>query len=266
MSVQPLVRRVILGAAESSLDIAGAALLPGAWPILKGALEPVLDRLKEQLGGKDPTSDAASAQKAAEIFEADPYLQEMVRSRLIEQLEPLATGQEKINADVQKLMAFASGSQELLEKIFGNTDEIVRTLDEGVDLSEDAINKLAAALNREAGTSREVRAIALREMRHISQLLSRQIARLQIRAVELVQEGAPDRALDELEEGLVLVATLLKDAPTDRQLRNQLGFIYKTLAQVSNLVGATDQSEAYTQRAAEVFLLIQEELVNDHST
>ncbi len=47
----PLVRKILLRAAESSLDIAGSALLPGAWPILKGALGPVLERLDEFLTG-----------------------------------------------------------------------------------------------------------------------------------------------------------------------------------------------------------------------
>jgi len=43
----PLVRKVLLGAAEATIDVAGAALLPGAWPILKRAPDPVLQRLKE---------------------------------------------------------------------------------------------------------------------------------------------------------------------------------------------------------------------------
>jgi hypothetical protein len=37
MTIPVLVRKILIGAAESSLDVAGSALLPGAWPILKGA-------------------------------------------------------------------------------------------------------------------------------------------------------------------------------------------------------------------------------------
>ena len=76
MTMTPLIRKVLLGAAESSLDVAGAALLPGAWPILKGALHPVLERLKEQLGGDDILGSKDRAEAAATAFEADPHLQE----------------------------------------------------------------------------------------------------------------------------------------------------------------------------------------------
>ncbi len=266
MNVRPLFRKVLLGAAESSLEVAGLALLPGAWPILKGALAPVLERLKERLGGEDPTSSAKVAQKAVEAFEADPILQEMMRSRLLERLDQkareIAEGQEKIDADVQMLMMFASGNQELLEKIIGNTDQIVRTLDEGVDLSPEAYRKLAEAVNREAQASREVRAMALREMGPVAELLARQVGRLQQRAVELVQEGAPDRALDELREGLMLVAALLNEAPTDRRLRLHLGYLYKALAQVFHSMGDADQVKAYLDRVEEISRLVQEDVTD----
>jgi hypothetical protein len=111
MILAPLVRKVLLGAAESSLDIAGAALLPGAWPILKGALEPVLERLKERLGGEDVLSSPTRAAAAAKEFEADPHLQEMLRSRLLELLDALVQRQEQVNADVQKLMLIVSGNR-----------------------------------------------------------------------------------------------------------------------------------------------------------
>lgn len=263
MNVQPLVRKVLIGAAGSTLDIAGAAMLPGAWPILKGALQPVLERLKELIGGEDPASSVEAAKKAVKAFEADPILQEMMRSRLIDKLDHIVRSGEKIDTDVQKLMMIASGNQELLEQICGDTAHIARILDEGVDLNDDAINKIKEALSREAATSREVRAIALREMGPVADLLRRQVGRLQIRAVELVQEGAPDRAVDELKEGLMLVAVLLKEAPTDRQLRLHLGFIYKTLAQVHDSVGQPEQVEQYTQRAEDMFRLVQEDIAND---
>jgi hypothetical protein len=40
----------------------------------------------------------------------------------------------------------------------------------------------------------------------IAKLVERQVHRLQIRVVELLQEGALDRAGDELQEGLMLIA------------------------------------------------------------
>jgi hypothetical protein len=49
----PMFRQIVVAGAVASLDIAGVALFPPpAWPILKAALEPVLERLKERLGGQ----------------------------------------------------------------------------------------------------------------------------------------------------------------------------------------------------------------------
>jgi hypothetical protein len=73
-----------LGTAEASLDVAGAALLPGAWPILKGALEPIIGRLKERFEGEEVTATPEWAQKAVAEFEADRHLQKMLRSNLLE--------------------------------------------------------------------------------------------------------------------------------------------------------------------------------------
>lgn len=254
---------MLLGAAESSLDIAGSALLPGAWPILKGAIEPVLERLKERLNGVDPTSTPEVAQEAIAVFDADPLLQETMRSRLLEQLNTIASTQKEINADVRTLMTFASGNQRLLEKIVGDTEAIARTLDDGVKISEESMEAIRQTIRQEAAVSGQFRAMALREIGPIAELLERQVGRLQIRAVELVQEGAPDRAFNELKEGLLLVATLLKDAPTDRQLRLHLGFIHKTLAQVFDSVGQVEQSRTHIQQAEEIFRLIHEELGHD---
>jgi tetratricopeptide (TPR) repeat protein len=266
MNVKPLFRKVLLGAAESSLDIAGSALLPGAWPILRAALAPVLERLKDRLGGQDPTSSPELAQQAVDAFDADPLLQEMMRSRLLEQLDDIAKKQDQINADVQKLMLFASGDRELLEEIVGNTEQIAKSLDSGVNLSEDAIDKIRVAIAQEAGNSREVRAIALREMGPVVQLLERQVGRLQVRAVELVEEGAPDRALDELNEGLMLVAALLQEAPTDVSLRLQLGFIYKTMAQVFDAMSDPAQEEEYIARAEQIFQVVRDDSAGDQET
>jgi tetratricopeptide (TPR) repeat protein len=266
MNVKPLFRKVLLGAVESSLDIAGSALLPGAWPILKGALAPVLERLKDRLGGQDPTSSPELAQQAVDAFEADPLLQELMRSRLLEQLDDIAKKQDKIDADVQKLMLFASGDRDLLKEILGTTEQIAKTLDEGVNLSPDAISKIRAAVAQEAENSREVRTIALREMGPVGQLVERQVGRLQVRAVELVEAGAPDRAVDELNEGLMLVAALLREAPTDVSLRLHLGFIYKTMAQVFDAVGDQAQEAAYVSRAEQIFRIVKDDAAGNRET
>jgi hypothetical protein len=62
-----------------------------------------------------------------------------------------------------------------------------------------------------------------------------------VRAVEVVEAGAPDRALDELDEGLMLVAAPAERGPPNVSLRVQLGFLYKA-AQVFDAMG--DSREA----------------------
>lgn len=266
MNLVPIFRKVVLGAAEASLDIAGAAFLPGAWPILKSALEPVLERLKERLGGEDITKSPERAQKAVAEFEADRHLQEMLRSKLLEQLDALVQGQQKIETDVQKLMLIVTGDQKLLAELVGGLERIEQRLDEGVNLSDEAVTKLAHAVSRQAENSRGIRKLALGEMGPVAQLVERQVNRLQVRAVELVQEGALDRATDELQEGLVLIAALLNEAPTDTSLRLQLGFIYKTISQVFSAAGQAEQAQSYTQRAEEVFRFVKDDVADDQKT
>jgi len=256
---------VVLGAAQSSLDVAGAALLPPpAWPILKGALQPVLDRLKERLSGKDVTASPDQAQRAVAEFAADRHLQEMMRSKLLEQLDVLAKGQHAIDAGVQKLMLIASGDQRLVEELVGGVARIEQHLDQGVNLSDQAVEKLTRSIARQAENSRQVRGIAAREMGPVvATLLQDQVNRLQIRAIELLRGGAADRAVDELRAGITLLAALLIEAPTDVTLRLQLGMLYKAISQVFDQAGDAAESEAYIKRAEEVFRFVQEDLTAD---
>jgi len=231
VNITPLVRQILLRAAESSLDIAGTALLPGAWPILKGALSPVLERLEQRLGGQDVTSSPDLAREAAEMFEADRHLQEILRSALVVKLDDLAKSQHQVNADVRTLMVIASDQETKLGDIADGVAGIKAHLEAGVNLSDEAVEKVITRISQQAESSRGVRAIALRATGPVADVLERQLQRLQVRADERIREGAADRALDELQEGLPLVALLLNEAPTDLTARLQLGFIYKTYAQ-----------------------------------
>lgn len=58
---------------------------------------------------------------------------------------------------------------------------------------------MTTAISQQAERSRGVRAIALRAMGPVADLLERQVQRLQVRAVELVQEGAA--RCDQIGEG-----------------------------------------------------------------
>src|SRR5579885_3481722 len=79
-----LVRQILIGGARSGLDVAGTVLVGPAWPVLRGALGPVLDRLTEKLGGADPVSSVETAEKAAAAFDQDPRLAELLRTNLVD--------------------------------------------------------------------------------------------------------------------------------------------------------------------------------------
>ena len=263
MNLSPIFRKIVTGAAEGSLDVAGSALLPGAWPIVKKALDPVLDRLKERLGGEEVTSSPKLAKKAAEAFEADQHLQEILRSKLLEGLEGLVKTQKEINSDVQKLMLIVTGDQNLLNDLVGGVGRIEQRLEKGVNLSDESIERLTKAVLKKAENSREVRGLALSEMGPVMQLLQDQVHRLQIRADELLREGQTDRAADEVQAGLMLVAALLQEAPTDLMLRLQMGFVYKTVAQVFDQAGDAAHREEYIGKADVIFNSVKDEIPGD---
>lgn len=266
MNIKPIFAKVVFGAAEASLDIAGVSLLPGAWPILKGAIEPVLDRLKERLGGEDITSSREQAQAAVKEFDNDPHLQEMLRSKLLEALDTVVNNQQAINSDVQKLMLIVTGDQKLLVELVGRVERIEQQIEKGVNLSDEAVDKLTRAVSNQAESSRRIRAIALREMGPVAELVGRQVNRLQARAVELVDERQLDRANDELREGLLLVSALLSEAPTDINLQMQLAMIYKTIAQVFQAVGNIQEADNYIDRAETVFRYVKDVVPGDQKS
>ena len=266
MNLTPLFRKVILGAGEASLDIAGSTFLPGAWPVLKGALEPVIDRLKERFGGEKVTASPERAQKAVNEFEADQYLQEMLHSRLVDNLDAYVKSLQPINEDIQKLMRVVLGDHEVLQELVGGVKRIEEKLEEGVNLSPKAVDDVVAAISKRAETHRQVRALALREMGPVAQLVSRQAHRLQIRAVELVEDKQLDRARDELREGLLLVAALLNEAPSDLHLLMQMAMIYKTLAQVQQVAGQPKAVEESLAQAEKIFRFVKDGVRGDKKT
>lgn len=130
-------RASLFGTVESALDVAGSAILPGAWPILKGALEPVLERLAQRLEVKDVTESPDVADRAVSEFEKDTHLQALLESNLLRALEPVLKSQKRIAEDVQKLGLVALGNFRLLVELTGGTRRIEEMLLKGVVLSED---------------------------------------------------------------------------------------------------------------------------------
>ncbi|WP_284263946.1 tetratricopeptide repeat protein [Bradyrhizobium iriomotense] len=267
MSVALLFRKVVIGAAESSLDVAGAALLPGAWPIVKGALTPVLDRLKQRFGGQDVTASTQLASDAASAFERDEHLQELFRTNLLAALEPVVRGQKEIGQDVQKLMLIALGNTKALEDLLGGVSRIEEVLAGGVSLKPDDIEKLAATVARYVKVNDQTRTIAQQEMGQVAgELIKRQAARIEARAVELIRDHKLDRAADEVREGLVLVSVLLNEAPSDTSVRVLLGYFYKAMAQIFTEASSTVEANLYLDRASEVFELVKDVIPADKKT
>jgi tetratricopeptide (TPR) repeat protein len=94
---------------------------------------------------------------------------------------------------------------------------------------------------------------AIRLQRRASTLLRSQIKRLQVRAVELIQERQLDRAIDELTEGSELLMALLDLLPGDTSLDAQLGYLFGTAGQALLRGGDTAQADRYFDRAVSIF-------------
>lgn len=92
-----------------------------------------------------------------------------------------------------------------------------------------------------------------RLQRRAASLLQRQAWRLQVRAVELIQECKLDRAQDELSEGMELLMTLLDLLPGDAALDAQLGYLFGTTGQALKRAGELQLAERYFDLALSVF-------------
>jgi hypothetical protein len=118
------------------------------------------------------------------------------------------------------------GNTKALEELIGGLDKIEKLLVQGVELSDDANQKLAETVVRQIQNSHTTRAVARQEIGAVtSGLVERQAQRIVARGVELIREKKLDRALDELHEGLLLVAVLLQETPSDVSLKVLLAWI-----------------------------------------
>jgi len=259
-----LFRKVMIGAAESSLDTAGSVLLPVGWPILKKALQPVLDKLKDRFGGEDVTATKARADAAATAFEQDRDLQELLKTNLLQALKPVLEGQQELAEDVNLLMVVAAENTRGINEIASRLGDLSEG---GVKLQPEEREKLANAVATKLAAVEQARAMAQQEIDVISgDLIKRQAARIEARAVELIREGKLDRAVDELREGLVLVATLLAKAPSDTGLMVLQGYFYKAIAQAFQAIGDKEQEGLFLDRAEKVFSLVKDEVPPDQKS
>lgn len=120
---------------------------------------------------------------------------------------------------------------------------------------ETVVEALGKHIPRKASAATAAGPVTYNDIR-VAELLRRQVHRLQIRAVELVQAGEVDRALEELAEGYELIMELLRRTPSDARLDAQLGYLYKTIAQALDAAGDPHANE-YLDLAANVFTGLQ---------
>ena len=118
--------------------------------------------------------------------------------------------------------------------------------------------QLVGALDKVVETTTARAAGTDEQARRMQRLLARQVARLQVRAVELVEEQQLDRATDELREGSELLLALLELSPGDVRLDAQLGYLYGTLAQSFEMAGDRQMADRYVELATTVFQRILE--------
>jgi tetratricopeptide (TPR) repeat protein len=85
------------------------------------------------------------------------------------------------------------------------------------------------------------------------EILRCMLARLQIRAVELIQENKLDRALDELNEGFYFSMLLGELVPRDLRIDLQLAYIYKDFARALLEAGDAARADRYSDLAFSTF-------------
>jgi tetratricopeptide (TPR) repeat protein len=255
-----LFRKVVIGAAAATLDIAGQSLLPGAWPILRPALTPVLQRLSERFEGRDVTSSPELAKRAAKEFERDERLQELFRSSLVDTLKPIMKSQQKIEADVQVLCKIAIEGTTVLY-------EIKEQLDQGVHLTPEAEEKLIKGIVDGYERKQRVLEIARQQTALYPSTTSvwmsrdsikKQIRRIQVGAVKLIREGQIEQARENLREAQALLGQALEETPTDVAIQILQGYIFKTMAQVLHAAHEDDRPDI--ERGEKIFKLLVEDL------
>src|SRR5204862_6668749 len=117
-----LFKKVAFGAGQAAVDAGGAVLLPGAWPILRAAYQPVMDGLKTRLGIVDSKPSPEQIEKLVAAFEADQTLQNAFRSSVLDQL-----------GDIQKLKEIIAGDREKVTASLAGADQLRADLDRGAE-------------------------------------------------------------------------------------------------------------------------------------
>jgi tetratricopeptide (TPR) repeat protein len=121
--------------------------------------------------------------------------------------------------------------------------------DRDTDMLLAALNEALSQVPQTAAPDGEMH---YRQQRAVA-LLKRQVSRLQVRAIELIEANEVARARDELAEGFDVIMQLLEWSPGDVPLDLQLGYLCKTQAQVQDAAGERAEADRSLELALAMF-------------
>jgi tetratricopeptide (TPR) repeat protein len=278
-----VLKEMAFGAGVSGLKVIGSLAFPGAWPIIEGALDPVLDRLKEKLETADPL-DAEHAEAAWSELQKDGALAAIFEARLRTEIEPLRASQEELSEGQRRLVQLLDGNASVLGVI---KDDLDRMRTHGVTVGNPSIEAIQAAVGREFAERMRILELRLEQVvvrrdgadaqrqEAIRKRFRDQLARTQVRAVELLNGDEFDRAADELRAGLSSLELLIEEAPDNIDLRVNLGYYYKTIAatfasvEEAHLPASIDRAKVvdeFNERALSVFYFVVHGIPLDRKT
>lgn len=283
MRVVEVLKGMAFGAGTASLKVIGSLAFPGAWPIIEGALDPVIDRLKARLGVDDPL-DEKNAQAAWSQMLTDDTLVALFEDKLELAVAPLRASNEQLEEGQRRLLQLLDGNADILMVI---QEDLDRMRTSGVMVAKPSVEAIRTAVGEEF--AQHIRALEQRldqlavgrkdaEAERNQKIRSRfrdQLARTQARAVELLNAREFDRAADELRSGIESLELLIEESPDNVDLRVNLAYYYKTIAVTfagidrDKIPMSIDQAkvvEEFNERAMNIFYFVAYGLPLDRKT
>lgn len=246
MRMVPILKSMVLGAADGGIDVVGNAAFPFVWPAMRKAIDPVLTKLREKLDDQNPL-DEDNKEKALALFDQDVDLQALLEDRLQAVVSEVRSVVTELNEGQERLLQIAQGNSATIEKLAENLHVQTTTLFvKGVRIAAESKQELVELFeDRQKGQT--VR------MQKIRDELDRQVSRINVRCVELIRDGQLDRAEEELNEGLRLLQSRLEESPGDAHLEVQLGYMLKTSAQHFLETGEVERGNRFNEAALRLF-------------
>lgn len=265
MAMLQLIKEMAYGAGVAGLDIAGSIAFPeGAWKIIKGLLDPILERLRKQLDIEDPF-DAKHANESWAIIERDKALCKQFEEKLHSEVEIIKISQQNLTEGQQRLIQAVEGNSETLDVI---KQSIKNMESNGVLISDKSIDTIGDIVQRTISEqTKNIDQNIIQQLVHWDQeqktreqkvvdTLMNQLSRTQVRVVELLNSGDTDRAINEIISGFSDLQNMINEYPDNLYFRLQAGYFYKTIAATFLDAGKPDISEDFNTKAMRIFYLI----------